>query len=81
MPGNSKKPRFSLGIDWKPMEWIPYLRFGISVGGENGFNWAFGPGIDAGLIDFNIATSNMETFVAPNYAKQVSVSFSSRWKL
>ncbi|MGA7836452.1 MAG: hypothetical protein WB996_00660 [Ignavibacteriaceae bacterium] len=38
MPGNSKKPRFSLGMEWKPMEWVPYLRLGISVGGESGFS-------------------------------------------
>lgn len=80
MPGNSKKARISVGMEWKPLQWIPYLRSGISVGGETGLNWALGLGMDAGLVDFNFSTSNMETFIAPNYAKQVSVAFSSRWK-
>ena len=80
MPGNSLKPRFSLGMEWKPWEWFPFIRTGFSYGGELGFNWALGLGMDAGLVEFNIATSNFETLIAPNYAKQLSVSVGSRWK-
>ena len=80
MPGNSTQPRFSLGAEWKPLAWVPYLRSGISVGGEIGFNWAVGVGMDAGLVEFNFATSNMESLVIPNSGKQISLSFGSRWK-
>lgn len=80
MPGNSTKPRFSVGTEWKPMSWFPYLRSGISLGGETGFNWALGLGMDAGIVEFNFATSNMESLVAANSGKQISVALGSRWK-
>ena len=80
MPGNSKKPRFSLGAEWKPMDFFPFVRTGISFGGLLGFHWGVGLGIDAGLLEFNLATSDMQAFAAPNSAKYLSVSFGSRWK-
>jgi hypothetical protein len=79
-PGNSTKPRISIGSEWKPMDWIPYIRTGLSFGGWAGFSWAFGLGMDAGLVEFNFATSDMNSLVAPNSAKHISVSFGSRWK-
>ena len=29
LPGNSKTPRVSFGFEWKPGDWIPYLRSGV----------------------------------------------------
>jgi hypothetical protein len=80
MPGNSPEPRFSIGTEWKPMEYFPYLRTGFSYGGGRGFYWAFGLGIDAGLIDFHFATTDMQSVFAPNSSKTFSFSLSSRWK-
>ncbi len=80
MPGNSLEPRFSLGSEWKPMDWFPYLRTGFSYGGGRGFNWAFGLGIDAGIVDLHFATTDMQSVFAPNSSKAISVSLSSRWK-
>lgn len=80
MPGNSTKARISVGSEWKPMDWIPYIRMGLSFGGWAGFNWAFGLGIDAGLLELNFATSDMNSLVAPNAAKHLSLSFGTRWK-
>ncbi len=62
------------------MDWIPYFRTGISIGGVDGFGWALGLGIDAGVLELNIATSDMHSFVAPNAASFVSIAFDSRWK-
>ena len=67
-------------MDWKPLNWFPSFRTGLSFGGETDLGWAMGIGIDAGLVEMNISTSNMEPLVAPNSARQVSVAFSSRWK-
>ncbi|RPI72959.1 MAG: hypothetical protein EHM47_07085 [Ignavibacteriales bacterium] len=80
MPGNSLEPRFSVGTEWKPMNYFPYLRTGFSIGGERGFNWAFGLGIDAGLLELHFATTDMQSVFAPNSSKAISVSLSSRWK-
>ena len=57
LPGNSKTPRVSFGFEWKPGDWIPYLRSGVSIGGADGFAWALGLGMYTGVIEFNFATS------------------------
>lgn len=80
LPGNSKTPRVSLGFEWKPGDWIPYLRSGVSLGGADGFGWALGLGMYTGVIEFNFATSYFQTIVAPNSAKQISVAFGSKWR-
>jgi hypothetical protein len=79
VPGNSKIARWSLGVDWAPMGWLN-VRSGISVGGIDGFGWALGLGFDTGLIEFNLATSDMNQVVVGNSAKMFTVSIGSRWK-
>ncbi len=80
LPGNSKSPRFSLGAEWKPGDWIPYLRTGLSFGGRFGFHWAAGIGIDAGIVEFNLSTSSFQAVVAPNSSRYISIAFGSLWK-
>lgn len=80
LPGNSKSPRVSFGFEWKPGDWLPYLRSGISVGGADEFAWAVGLGMYTDAIEFNFATSYFQAVVSPNSAKQISVAFGSRWK-
>jgi hypothetical protein len=80
MPGNSTKGRFSLGMEWKPMAWIPYLRSGLTFGGFYGFGWAAGLGFDINILEINIATSDFNSFAAPNKAKYLSVAIDTRWK-
>jgi hypothetical protein len=82
MPGNSVTPRISIGSEWKPMNWIPFIRTGFSFGGIEGFGWAFGLGFNiANTIELDLATSTMHSFVAPNSAKDLSFAIGSRWKL
>jgi hypothetical protein len=78
--GNSTKPRFSLGIDWKPGNWIPFIRTGISVGGKLGFRWGFGLGFMAGPFEFDFATSNFESIFNPNTANKLNFFAESRWR-
>ena len=78
-PGNSKTPRFSVGAEWIPFGWLN-LRTGFSVGGLDGFGWTLGLGLDAGSIEFNFATSDMNQVVSGNSAKMFTVAFGSRWK-
>ena len=79
-PGNSKTPRFSIGADWTPFRWFN-LRTGFTVGGNDGFGWAIGIGLDAGLVEFNFATSDMNQVVAGNGAKMYTLAFGSLWKI
>lgn len=80
MPGNSTKGRFSFGAEWKPMDWIPYIRTGFSFGGLYGFGWGAGLGFDIDWLEINVATSDFNSFAAPNKAKYLSFAFDTRWK-
>lgn len=81
LPGNSKYPRFSVGAEWKPLDWVPYLRSGFSYNAEFGFNWGLGLGIDIKIIELHFASSTMQSFFAPDQTKNLSFSFGSRWKI
>ncbi len=79
LPTNSTSPRFSMGFEWKLLSWFP-LRSGISLGGRDKFNWGLGFGFDFGLIEMNMATSDMNSIVNGNGAKRIGVSLGSLWK-
>jgi hypothetical protein len=79
MPSNSKNPRFTVGSEWYPVSWFN-LRTGISAGGYDGFNWAFGFGFDSGLIDFDFATAYTHSLLNGNNAKRLGFAMSTRWK-
>lgn len=79
-PGNSTVPRFSIGAEWKPMDWIPYIRTGFSFGGIDIFGWAFGLGINAGVLELDFATRDFHYLFTPNEAKRISLAFDSVWK-
>lgn len=77
---NSKVPRFSLGIEWIPTNWVLEFRSGFSVGEIEGFNWALGLGLDLGLLEFNFATNNFMSVLKPNSSKNISLLIDSRWR-
>ena len=79
VPGNSTKTRVSIGAEWKPMNWIPYLRTGFSFGGLTGFHWGLGLGIEAGVLEFNLSTLDMQSLVS-NSGKYFTVALNSRWR-
>jgi len=76
---NTTFPLLSIGFEWKPIEVIP-IRSGIAIGGIDGLAWSFGFGIDARIVEFNLATSNMTTVFMGNDTKVVHVVFGSKWK-
>lgn len=79
-PRNSTTPRISVGFEWKPANWIPYLRTGFSFGGADVFGWAAGMGMDLGIMEWNFATSDFHYLFMPEQAKRISISFGSRWR-
>lgn len=81
LPGNTKFPTVSFGAEWKPMNWIPYIRTGISYNTEFGVNWGVGLGIDINFVELHFASSDMQSFVLLNQSKRISFSFGSRWKI
>ncbi|QQS36916.1 MAG: hypothetical protein IPM56_02885 [Ignavibacteriales bacterium] len=80
-PGNTKYPRFAIGAEWKPIDWVPYIRAGFSYSYEFGFNMGMGIGVDIKIVELHLATSEVQTLVTPNHSKQLSLSFGSRWKI
>jgi hypothetical protein len=78
-PGNSKNPRFSLGTEWKPSDWIP-IRTGVSFGGDTKFNWAFGFGLDTGVLEFDFATPDFHYLFMANEAKRITLAMGALWK-
>jgi hypothetical protein len=79
LPGNTTIPRFSVGGDWQPNHWGS-VRMGFSFGGLDGFNWAAGLGAAFGVLEFNIATTNLLAVSAPNSSKKLSFAVNSRWR-
>jgi hypothetical protein len=78
-PGNSKKARVALGIDWYNLG-IFALRTGWSFGGFEKFNWGLGLGIDFGIIALNLGTPDFQYVVSSNKAKRVTFAFDSVWR-
>lgn len=77
--GNTKIPRFSLGLEYKPWKWLP-IRTGISIGGYQGFNWAMGTGLIFSFMDLEFATENLEALIFPNSADGISLGLGIKLK-
>ncbi len=77
---NSTKPRFSFGVEYKPWKWLP-IRTGISAGGIQGFNWAFGTGIILSFLDIEFATENIEAALFPSTLDRISFGFGLKVKI
>ncbi len=77
---NSLSPRISFGAEWIPPNWVLEFRTGFSIGEFEKFKWAFGLGLDLGLLEFNIGTTNLVTLLKPNSAYSLSLLFDSKWR-
>ena len=77
---NSTKPRFSIGAEWRPDEIVP-IRTGFSIGGRDGFSWAFGTGVNLDILEFNIAASNFGRWLTPNVSRKFTVSIGTLWRI
>lgn len=80
MPGNTKSPRFSLGMEYKPVG-VVALRSGVSVGGTDGFNWALGLGLALGFFDLDIATEHVTALLTPNSFQRTSLAVGARIRI
>lgn len=81
LPGNTKNPRFAIGSEWKPGNWIPYIRTGFTYSALIGMNWTFGLGFYTDIFEFNFATNEFQSYLAPNSVSHTSVAISSRWRI
>ena len=79
-PGNSKTPRFSLGTEYRPLNFIP-IRTGISVGGRERFTWSFGFGINTPVWDMDLGTESIALLTNPNGFRSGSFTFGMRFRI
>ncbi len=71
--GNTTKPRFSFGAEYRVFHVIP-LRTGLAFGGGDKVRWAFGFGLDFRYVSLDFASDNFGMFFTPNSFQTVSVS-------
>jgi hypothetical protein len=71
--GNTTKPRFSLGTEYRVFHVLP-LRTGLAFGGGDKVRWAFGFGLDLHYFSLDFATDNLGMFFIPNSFQTVSFS-------
>jgi hypothetical protein len=71
--GNTTKPRFSLGTEYRVFPVLP-LRTGLAFGGGDKMQWAFGFGLDLHYFSLDFATDNFGMFFMPNSFQAVSFS-------
>ena len=79
-PGSTKKTRVSLGVEFLPIRWLP-LRSGVSFGGTDHFNVAFGFGVHFGLFDLDVASENVTWLFAPKTFSYGSVGIGMRFRI
>ncbi len=79
-PGNTTRPRVSLGMEYRPVGFFP-LRTGVSFGGADRFNWAVGFGFDLTYFTLDLGTENIAAVFTPNSFNQFSIGLGMRFKI
>ena len=62
--GSVTAARFSLGMEYRLVHWFP-IRTGVSFGGTDHFNYAFGFGFNLGVFDLDLASENISLLLSP----------------
>ncbi|MBI4535334.1 MAG: hypothetical protein HY708_03585 [Ignavibacteriae bacterium] len=78
-PGETTNPRISLGVEYKPWRWLP-IRTGVSFGGTDRMNVAFGFGFRLGFFDLDLASENVNWLFQPNDFAYGSVALGTRFR-
>ncbi len=73
--GNSTKPEFVVGTEWKPIDLFP-IRTGFAFGGAYGYRWSLGIGIDTPVWDIDLGVGTFNAAVSPTSAKYLSFTLS-----
>ncbi|MSP64698.1 MAG: hypothetical protein EXR24_06310 [Ignavibacteria bacterium] len=81
-PGNTKQPRISFGMDYRPKYYVPIpIRLGMSFGGREGFGYAFGTGISMADWDLDFATETLVALFSPKATRELSFTLGYRVRL
>jgi hypothetical protein len=80
VPGTSTRARFALGIEYRPLTFLP-IRLGGSLGGETRSNFSLGIGFHLGGFDLDLATENMGWLFNRDNLQAASVAFGMKVKI
>ncbi len=78
--GNTTKPRFSLGTEYRLIPLLP-LRTGLIMGGDDKTRWAFGFGLDFWVIDLDFATDTFGSAFSPKSFNALTVAVGMKIRL
>ena len=78
--GNTTKPRFSLGTEYRILPLLP-LRTGLVMGGDDKTRWAFGFGVDFWAIDLDFATDTFGSAFYPKTFNALNLAFGMKIRL
>jgi hypothetical protein len=73
-PASFLQPRFSLGAEYKPWNWL-LIRSGISFGGTDRVNYALGVGFSARFFSLDLASENITWLFSPASSSYGSLAF------
>lgn len=71
--GNTTIPRFSLGVEYRVIRFIPF-RTGLAIGGGDMVRWAFGTGFNSPYFCLDIATEHFGMVFMPRSFQMISFS-------
>jgi hypothetical protein len=79
-PGSTKTPRVSLGVEYVLAPWLP-LRSGVSFGGTDHLNVAFGLGVHLGMFELDLASENITWLFTPKSFSHGSAALGMQLRL
>jgi hypothetical protein len=79
-PFSTTAPRVSLGVEYKPLPWLP-LRSGVSFWGTDYVNLALGFGISFTAVEFELASENVTWLLSPKSFSRGSISAGLRFRI
>jgi hypothetical protein len=75
--GNTRSPRFALGIDYQVIPWLP-IRTGLAFGGNERVHWGLGGGFNFENFDLEVGTEDIIAILAPSVMSTASLAFGAR---
>ncbi len=75
--GNTTKPRFSLGMEYRIIPFVP-IRSGLIVGGGDDPRWSFGTGLDFRYFAVELASDNFVGYLTNSNAVTIALGLKIR---
>lgn len=78
-PGTTLYARFSLGMEWTLLKFVP-IRTGVAFGGTDRASLAFGFGLHLGVFELDLATENVDVLWGGEEVSHASIALGTRFR-